>query len=115
MADRLIRILGRTEHREMKNVLDGLETIPAELLRVVLLRDSLAGVLEELEGTMRVTSMDGDVIGRPGMRSSSGIGTTRVNVYVNNIVETDSVGVPILDAAFKVFRDQMLREESCSL
>jgi hypothetical protein len=38
-----------------------------------------------------------------------------VNVYLNNIVETDAAGAPALDAAFTSFRHQLLREKSCSL
>lgn len=115
MAERFIRILSRPEHRDIKYVLDGLEVTPAELLRVVLLRNSLAGMLAEVEGEIRLASMEGDMINRPGLRSSSGIGVARVNVYVNNIVETDAAGAPTLDAAFLAFRHQLLREKSCSL
>ena len=115
MVDRFARILGRPEHRDIKYMLDGLETPPAELLRAVLLHGSLAGVLGELEGELRLASMAGDVTNRPGLRSSSGIGHTRVNVYLNNIVETDAAGAPALDAAFTGFRHQLLREKSCSL
>lgn len=115
MADRFTRILGRPEHRDIRYVLDNLEATSAELLRVILLSDSIVGMLKELEGEMRLASMEGDVTGNPGIRSSSGIGPTRVNVYLNNIVESDSVGVPALDDAFKILRDQVLREKSCSL
>jgi hypothetical protein len=59
--------------------------------------------------------MAGDVTSRPGLRTSCGIGATRVNVYGNNIVETDVVGAPALDAAYGAFRHQLLREQSCSL
>lgn len=115
IAERFTRILGRTEHRNIKYVLDGLDAAPAELLRLILLHDSLGGVLAEVEGALRLGSMEGDVTNRPGLRSSSGIGSTRVNVYLNNIVETDAVGAPALDAAFGAFRHQLLREKSCSL
>lgn len=97
MADRLTRVLRRAEHRDLKNVLDVIEASPTEMLRAVLLRDSLPGVLEELDGVMRLASTEGNPIDRPGMRSSSGIGSSRVNVYVNNTIETDSIGASALN------------------
>ena len=115
IAERFIRILDRPEHRNIKYVLNSLEAAPAELLRVVLLRNSLTDVLTEMEGEMRLALTGEDLMNCSRLRSSSGIGTSRVNVYDNNIVETDSVGAPVLDAAYGAFRNQLLREKSCSL
>ena len=116
MAARFTRILNRNEHRDLKLVLDHLDASPAELLRGVLRAESFAGLLAEFEGVLRSASMIGnDVTTRPNLCSSSGIGATRVNAYLDNVVETDAGGVAALDAALAAFRHQLIREKSCSI
>lgn len=115
LADRFARILGRSENDGIRHVFDSLNCSRTELLRLVLLCDTLPAILQHLNGSLRLACMDGDVQYHAGMCSSSGIASTRVNVYLDNIVETDVIGAAALDRALQVFRRQLLREKSCSL
>lgn len=109
IAERFARILQRRAHEDIKYVLDHLDSTPTERLRAILRARTLAELLTLLEGELRVTEMtSSELVDHPGIYASAGLAGKRVNIYLDNVVETHDLGVKTLNKKLAALQAELL-------
>lgn len=109
IAERFTRILGRPAHKDIKYVLDHLDCTPTERLRATLGARTIAELLTLLEGQLRVTAMSSaDFEDKPGIYTSAGLAGKRLNIFIDNIVETHDLGVKTLNKKLAALQADLL-------
>jgi len=111
LEERFTRVLARDAHRTLKWVLNPLDATKAELLRAVLRATSLSELLSLLDGEFRIVPMASDeLVERPGLRASTGLMGRRVNIYLDNVVETHEAGAAALRQMLSIFKKELLHD-----
>jgi hypothetical protein len=109
IAERFARILQRRAHEDIKYILDHLDSTPTERLRAILRARTVAELLTLLEGELRVTEMaSAELVDRPGIYASAGLAGKRVNIYLDNVVETHDLGVKTLNKKLAALKGELL-------
>jgi hypothetical protein len=111
VAERFTRVLDRHIHRDFKFVLDHLNATHAEKLRAVLRATSIRELLTLLDGEFRIVEMTNDeFVHHPDMYASAGLAGRRVNVHIDNVVQTHANGEMALNRALAALRRDLLHD-----
>jgi hypothetical protein len=111
MQERFERVLERHTHQNLKFVFDHLDVTKTRLLRAVIRADSFPTLIGLLEGELRIKAMaSAEFVEAPGLWASAGLAGRRINVYLDNVVETHPAGAPALDTALAAFRRELIEE-----
>ena len=109
IAERFARLLGRSAHKDIKYILDHLDSTPTERLRATLRARTIVELLTLLDGEFWVTEMESaDFVEKPGIYASAGLAGKRVNIYIDNVVETHELGVKTLNKKLAALQRDLL-------
>lgn len=111
IEERFARVLERRTHADIKFLFDHLESTPTERLRATLRAQSVAELLTLLDGELRVVEMASDVFAeKSGIYASAGLAGKRVNVFIDNVVETHDEGVKKLNKKLAALQTDLLND-----
>jgi len=111
IAERFARILERRTHADIKFLLDHLDSTPTERLRATLRAQNVTDLLTLLDGKLRVVEMTSDgFVEKTDIYASAGLAGKRMNVFIDNVVETHDTGVKTLNKKLAALQWDLLND-----
>jgi hypothetical protein len=114
---RYVRILNRDEHHDLQYIFQFLDCTVTEMLRAILSTNSLAAMLNVLEGGLEIQRFDNlTEIKSAHLKTLSWVSATRnfpqsqfpIHVYEDRIVVTNEKGLAVAEKLLTHFRMQLL-------